>query len=319
MLTSRFNELLCKSLRDCFNLRSLLIAFIATLPLSTLAADFKTYDMMGFDFVPSQHSDKGLEKVPVLYQCAMFRWDYVRGVTHCNHIDYAASNDAVVRQRALESIGIPVVAIDIEVEPWSLSEENLWQLLDAVRRWEHLLTTWREVNPDTKILIYGGMPRFHRALRTSNIELLQLYQQQTLIIAPIFAIEGVELWPSAYVRTDSPDIYRIERKLQIQVCHNVYKTKCYFAIHPYYRSYVNPGTGRPHPMDQGTFLGIMNTLKEDGADGFGLWINPNHLSDDFDERMWRWSDRGGATGTMYDHDLSWLSALEKFLDSNINP
>jgi hypothetical protein len=324
MLTSRFRKcpyfrLLCSSLRAYVNLRSLLIAFIALLPLSTLAADFKTYDMMGFDFEPFQHRDKGLEKIPVLYQCAMFRGDFVAGRNNCNDIDYTASNDDVVRQRASENIGNPVVAIDIETTPWNLRNENLWALFDAVKRWEHLLTTWREVNPGTKILIYGGMPKIYWALMTSNIELLKLYQQQTTIIAPLFAIEGVELWPTAYVYTDSPDIYRAERKWQIHICHNVYKTKCYFAIHPYFRDYIDSTTGIPLPMDQSSFLYIMNTLKEDGADGFGLWIDPGYLSDDFDERVHQWSLNGGRTGTMRDRDLLWLSAVQKFLDNNIAP
>jgi hypothetical protein len=319
MLTFRFRGFSCSSLHDCFNMRALFIAFIAILPLSTLAADFKTYDMMGFGFVPSQHRDKGLEKLPVIYECAMFRGDYVAGVNNCNHIDYRASNDDVVRQRAIENIGIPVVAIDIETEVWNLDSQNLWFLIDVVRRWEHLLTTWREVNPDTTILIYGGMPKVYWALMTSNAEQLELYQQQTEIIAPLFAIEGIELWPSAYVKTDSPDIYRTARKWQIYICHNVYKTKCYFSISPNYFKYVDSVTGLRMPMDQRSFLFIMNTLKEDGADGFGLWIHPRHLRDDFDERMIRWSEQGGTYGTMRDRDLSWLGALEKFLDSNTSP
>ena len=323
ILTSEFRKfsccrLLCSSLRDYFNRRALLIAVIAISPLSTLAADFKTYDMMGFDFVPSQHSDKGLEKVPVLYECTMFRGDYVAGVNNCNHIDYRASNDDVVRQRASENIGNPVVAIDIETEVWDLSTKDLSFLVDVVQRWMHMLTIWREVNPDTTILIYGGMPKIYWALLTSNIELLQLYQQQTTIIAPLFAIEGVELWPSAYVNTDSPDVYRTERKWQIYVCHNVYKTRCYFAIYPYYRKYVDSGTGHRLPMDQSSFLEIMNTLKEDGADGFGLWIHPGHLADDYEQRMKEWSWQGGATGLMRDRDMSWLSAVEKFLDNKPN-
>jgi hypothetical protein len=313
MFTSNLGEFSCPRL-----LRSLFIALIATLPVGTLAADFKTYDMMGFDFVPSQHRDKGLQKVPVLYECYMFRGDFDPAKNNCNHIDDLVSNDDVVRQRAAEYIGEPIVAIEIEGGAWNLHSDNLWFLSDVVQRWMHMLETWREVNPDTTILIWGGMPKIYWALFTSNMELLQLYQKQTMIIAPLFAIEGVELWPSAYVDADSPDVYRTERKWQIYVCHNVYKTRCYFAINPNYLDYVDSGTGHRMPMDQSSLLEIMNTLKEDGADGFGLWIHPGHLADDYEWRMKVWSWQGGATGLVRGRDVSWLSAVEKFLDSNTN-
>ena len=79
-------------------------------------------------------------------------------------------------------------------------------------------------------------------------------------------------------------------------------------------------------MDRSSFLEIMSTLKEDGADGFGLWIHPGHLSYDYESRMERWSRNNGAAsnnydrnGDIHDRDLMWLNALTKFLDANNSP
>jgi hypothetical protein len=288
---------------------------------TTLAAnsDFKTFDMMGFDFVPTQHRNKGLEKIPVLYQCSMFRADHIRGVNYCNNIDMSEPNTLVIQQRAAEYLGVPMVAIDIEGGTWNLQSHDLAVVTKAVEHWRKLLRIWRKFNPDTTILIYGGMPRIYWALITSDQELLDLYEDKTRIITKIFSDKKVALWPSAYVVSDRPDIFRAERKWQIDICHNVYKTKCYFAIMPQFKNYTDSKTGFRLHMDQNSFLEIMTSLKEDGADGFGLWIHPKHLASDFEYRRKVWSWAGGATGRRDDKDLMWMSALEKFLDANSKP
>ena len=71
---------------------------------------------------------------------------------------------------------------------------------------------------------------------------------------------------------------------------------------------------RPHIYNE--FLDIMKTLKEDGADGFGLWISRNHISEDYEYTMKVWSWAGGAEGTQRDRDMLWMSAVERFLDFN---
>jgi len=289
------------------------------------AADFKTYDMTGFEFTPFEHRDKGLEKVPVLYMCAMFRADFVKGVNNCNDVDLSEPALDVIRQRADESIGKTIVAIDIEGGNWNFHSSDLDVVQGAVDRWQVLIDTWKQVNPDTKILIYGAMPRVWWAIATSNLEKMRLAESQALKIAPLFKNDQVELWPSAYVSTDMPDVHREARRWKIDVCHQVYRTKCYFAIDPQYlREYAADGF-RLH-MDRNSFLEVMLTLKEDGADGFGLWIHPGHLSHDYESRMERWSRNNGAASNNYDRnwdihdrDLMWLNALTKFLDANNSP
>jgi len=299
----------------------LVVGLACTNTASAGVSEFKTYDMMGFSHVPIQHRDKGLEKVPVLYMCAMFRADFVRGVNNCNGIDFSVPNLEVIRQRALESKwwGLSVVAIDIEGFEWHLLSNDTKVIDGAVANWQILIDEWRKVNTETKILIYGGMPRIAWTLLQygDSPELLDEQMEQAKHIAPIFENEGVELWPSAYVWYDRPDVFRAERKWQIDICHNIYKTKCYFAIKPQYSDYYDSGTGFELHMFQNAFLAIMNTLKEDGADGFGLWISPHQLSDDYEERMRYWGWAGGAKGTRRDQDLGWLSAVERFLDAHI--
>jgi len=288
--------------------------------------EFKTYDMMGFDYVPKQHRDKGLEKVPVIYECGFFRRDFVRGVNNCNGYRRDLVNYPVIKKRAQESIGLSVVAINIESEPWNLMDR--FNVGNAVANWQALIDEWQKWNPDTKILIYGAMPRVYWALMSKNEVLLQEYVTQAYAIAPLFLQNrGVELWPSAYLDTDKPDTYRLERQWQIDICHRVYKTKCYFSIMPHYRDYTYPvpvkdeegnevgQKERMFSMDQNSFLEIMATLKEDGADGFGLWIHNRHLPDDYESLMKAWSWSGGAQGTSRDKELMWMNAVEKFLDA----
>ena len=106
------------------------------------------------------------------------------------------------------------------------------------------------------------------ALMSKNEVLLQEYVTQAYAIAPLFLQNrGVEIWPSAYLDTDKPDTYRLERQWQIDICHRVYKTKCYFAIMPHYKDYTYPvpvkdeagqvigQQERMFSMDQKTFLG----------------------------------------------------------------
>ena len=73
--------------------------------------------MTGFEFTPFEHRDKGLEKVPVLYMCAMFFADFEAGVNNCNDVDFSAPLSeyilSVFSQRAVESRDKPIVAIDI--------------------------------------------------------------------------------------------------------------------------------------------------------------------------------------------------------------
>jgi hypothetical protein len=280
------------------------------------AADFKTYDMTGFEFTPLEHRDKGLEKVPVLYMCSMFRADFVSGVNNCNDVDLSEPAIDVIRQRAAESIGKPIVTIDIEGGTWNFHSFDLDVVQGAVDNWQILIDTWLRVNPDTKILIYGGMPKVYWAIATHNLELMGRYEAQALKIAPLFKNDRVGLWPNAYLQRDMPDIYREERRWQIDVCHKVYRTKCYFAINPQYGSEWDATDGFELHMDQNSFLEIMSTLKEDGADGFGLWIHPGHLSYDYESRMERWSAKGGSGSRIFDRDLMWLKALTKFLDAN---
>lgn len=296
---------------------------------SASADEFKTYDMMELNFVPVQHRDKGLEKIPVLYMCAMWRSDYIRGVNYCAPKDYDFSKPdlTVVEQRAKESIGLPVVAIDIEGGDWRLTSTHFAIIDKAVANWQALITEWRRHNTDTKILIYGGMPRIAwEIMKSWNDDVSPDFYwqtQQAIKIAGIFRDEegvqreGVELWPSAYVGFDRPEIFRAERKWQIDICRNVYKTKCYFAITPTFTKYADPVTGVEPFMNQNSFLEIMTTLKEDGADGFGLWLGTPQLSDDYEDRMRDWSWSGGAIGIQRDQDLMWMSAVERFLDAHI--
>jgi hypothetical protein len=184
----------------------------------------------------------------------------------------------------------------------------------------------QEVNPDTKILIYGAMPRVYWALMSNNEVEFQRMVDHAEIIAPLFKENPmVEVWPSAYMYSDNPDIYRLDSQWQIDICHRVYKTKCYFAIMPHYRGradssvrgYIDTGTKKYIPMDRNSFLGKMRTLVEDGADGVGFWIHPNMLRDNYETHMAEWSMSGGAMGLNRDKDLVWLSAVEKFLDEQM--
>jgi hypothetical protein len=304
----------------------LVVGLACTNTASAGVSEFKTYDMMGLDYVPNQHRDKGLEKVPVLYMDKMFCTGLIPGVTYCPHSRFSEPQLDVIRQRALESkeLGLSVVAIDIEGFGWELVSNDLSVIDRAVARWQILIDEWRKENTDTKILIYGGMPRIAWELMKygdtdydNNPGLLYWQTEQARHIAPIFQNEGVELWSSAYVWFDRPEEFRAERKWQIDICHNIYKTKCYFAIKPQYSDYHDSGTGFELHMDQKSFEGIMNTLKEDGADGFGLWISPFQIADDYEQRMRYWSWAGGAKGTRRDQDMGWLSAVELFLDAHI--
>jgi hypothetical protein len=285
---------------------------------------FVTYDMTHFSYVPKQHRDKGLQKVEVIYECGFFRRDFVQGVNNCNGIPRYWPNDPVIRLRARESIGLPVVAIEIESTPWNLDTTDPVALPIAVELWQHLIEVWQEVNPETKILIYGTVPRVYWALMTQNLAQLQLYEAQAATIAPLYYNDLVAAWPSAYVHSDRPDIYRAERQWQIDICHRVYKTECYFAITPHYidniesgKDYVDSGTLRRLTMGQNSFLEIIETLRRDGANGVGLWIHPGHLPEDYESQMMAWSWSGGAQGTSRDKDLMWLNAVEKFLDSQM--
>jgi hypothetical protein len=252
----------------------------------------------------------------------MFFADFEAGVNNCNHIDFDAPVSEyidVISQRAEESRGKPIVAIDIEGDHWDLHSFIPEEVQEAVDNWQDLINAWRVINPDTKILIYGAMPKVYWAIATGNLALMGEYEAKALMIAPLFMNDRIELWPNAYLQRDMPDAYREERRWQIDVCHNVYKTKCYFAIYPQYRDEYDARTFFRLHMDQKSFEGIMLTLKEDGADGFGLWIHPGHLSDDYESRMEQWSWQGGSGSRIFDRDLMWLKALTNFLDANNSP
>ena len=62
----------------------------------------------------------------------------------------------------------------------------------------------------------------------------------------------------------------------IKICREVYQTKCFFKINPFYGNYASWG-GTRAAINQNGFLEIMTTLKEDGADGFALWVDHRHL------------------------------------------
>ena len=71
--------------------------------------------------------------------------------------------------------------------------------------------------------------------------------------------------------------------------------------------------------NQNSFLEIMTTLKEDEADGFALWVDHRHLDIyiDYEYQMKLWSWRGGADGWADFQPVLWMSAVERFLDAQI--
>jgi len=279
------------------------------------------------DFMPRQFENKGLEEVPHLFMCAMFRGDFVRYENHCGGLDVSEPNRDVIEQRAQEYLDLkaPYVVIDIEKnnspgsELWNLraaNDDDDVIVKGAVRRWNELLAIWRAVNPMTEVLIYHPIPRIYWELMRNKTAAIAEAERKAAIIAEIFLQNpNVAVYAEASLKTDLPHIFRQERQWTIKICREVYKAKCYIKVNPYYGNY-NGWANTRVPLDQTTLLDVMRSIKEDGADGIAIWAAHRDLDAyvDYEHQMKLWSWRGGADGWATFKAILWMSAVERFLD-----
>ncbi len=167
--------------------------------------DFKAYDMTGLSWLPPQLVDKGYEAVPVLYMCHMWNSRFGVEPTNCNGVDFSRVDHEVVRQRAREMKGIPIVVIDIErvnnptSEVWHILSEDAEVTQKSVELWRELIAVFREENTESEIMIYKPIRRIWWTLIKDRRMPLLNYAEKTLaaryreseIIAPLFSDKGL--------------------------------------------------------------------------------------------------------------------------------
>jgi hypothetical protein len=287
---------------------------------------FVAYDMSGLSWLPPSLQGKGYETIPVFFMCHMWNGRFGKVPTNCNNVDFSGVNHEVVRQRAQEALGLPLVVIDIEqtsnptTHVWHMVSENPQQVMSAVALWQELIATWREVNQDTRIMIYKPIPRIWWPMQKNRKwpmmargqESIDARTATTKLIAPLFADQSLMAWPSAYLNIDAPELLREERQWQIHICKEVYKTRCVFALTPFYTKLKTP-EGEPRPIHPDMLLQVMHELEEDGADGFGIWMPRTYNNKKYLGLVRQWAETGEQAADAHDPSVWWLSAVDRFL------
>ncbi len=311
------------------------VAMLAVLPRVGGADDaaapsnqgFKAYDMSGLSWLPPQLVEKGYETIPVLFMCHMWNPRFGYEPTNCNDVDFTRVNHEVVRQRARETLGEPVVVIDIErvmnptSEVWHILSEEPEVTLHAMDLWREMIAVFREENAKSEIMIYKPIQRiWWPMIQNRQIPLLKRGQptidtrnEIAQRIAPLFEDKSLLAWPSAYVYRDEPEIYREERQWQISICKDLYKTRCIFAMTPFYLETLD-ANGEPIPIDADWFYQIIRELEEDGADGFGIWLPRHYDNEKYLKLVKAWA----AGDKPADPRVQWLSAIDRFLSERNN-
>jgi hypothetical protein len=284
--------------------------------------DFKAYDMSGLSWLPPQLVEKGYETIPVLFMCHMWNPRFGSEPTNCDNADFSKVNHEVVRQRAREMRGEPVVVIDIErgrnptSEVWHILSEEPEVTERSMELWQEMIAVFREENTESEIMIYKPIQRiWWPMIQNRQVPLLKRGQASIDVryrnaeqIAPLFEDKSLFAWPSAYVDRDEPEIYREERQWQIDICKNLYKTRCIFAMTPFYVK-TRDENNQPIPVDADWFYQILRELEEDGADGFGVW-----LPRAYDNERYLGLVRDWAAGDKpVDPRVQWLGAIDRFL------
>ena len=131
-------------------------------------------------------------------------------------------------------------------------------------------------------------------------------------IAPLFDDQSLLGWPSAYVDRVEPELYREELRWQINICKELYETRCIFALSPIYLK-AKDENGQPLLVDEDWFYQMIKDLEEDGADGFGVWLPYNYDNPRYIAAVKNWEERGGASAANQDPRVAWLSAIDRFL------
>lgn len=308
-------------------LLALLLQSAAAPAADVINPEFKAYDMSGLSWLPPSLVAKGYETIPVLFMCHMWNPRFGSEPTNCNNTDFSTVNRTVVRQRAAEMLGVPLVVIDIErgqnptSEVWHLLSEEPEVLEKARALWEEMIAVFREVNTESEIMIYKPIQRIWWPL-IQNRQFPLLKRGQSTIdaryemaerIAPMFRDKSLLAWPSAYVDRDEPEIYREDRQWQISICKNLYKTRCIFAMTPFY-VITRDESGRPIPVDEDWFYQIIRELEADGADGFGIWLPREYDNQNYLELVKAWE----AGDQPVDPRVQWLSAIDRFLSERTN-
>ncbi len=286
---------------------------------------FKTYDMTGLSWMPPALVEKGFEKLPVLFMCHMWNGDYGTVNTNCDDVDFSTVNHDVVRQRAREMLGVPLVVIDIERTKnptsydWNLHSEDLEQVARAVKLWQEMIATFREVNTESEIMIYKPIPRIWWPL-VKNRKMPLLNRGQATIdaryeiaktVAPLFEDKSLWAWPSAYLTRRDPEIFREDWRWQLKICKELYQTRCVFALTPFYQQ--RKGENR-QAVSQDRMLEVIRQLEEDGADGVGMWLPFRYDNLNYRKRMQDWAENGGYAAEQQDPQVAWLGAIERYLD-----
>jgi hypothetical protein len=291
--------------------------------------DFKAYDMTGLSWRPASLEAKGFEKVPVLFMCDL--WNPTLGQpTTCEGADFGTINHDVVRLRAGEMLGQPIVVIDIEQtenptsDAWYILSDKAAVTDGAIALWQELIATFREVNPDTEIMVYKPIQRIWWPM-IQNRQLPFMKRGQADIdaryataerIAPLFQDASLIAWPSAYVDREEPEIYRQERQWQIAICKELYKTRCVFAVSPFYQ-FARDAAGELIAVSQDWFYQIIRELEADGADGFGVWLPFRYNNSRYLEKIEVWEVKGGSDSEDHDPSVAWLSAVDRFLSERV--
>ena len=287
---------------------------------------FAAYDMSGLTYMAESLRDKGFEKIPVFFMCHMWNGSYGRIKTNCDNVDFSRLNYDVIRQRAEESLGLPLVVIDIErtnnetTEVWHMLSEDPETVAGAVALWQELIATFREVNPDTRIMIYKPIPRIWWPMSKNRKYPMLKRGQATIdaryrtaqLIAPLFEDKTLQAWPSAYLTVKEPELLREERQWQIRICRELYKTRCVFALTHLYQK-AKDEDGRKIPVEPEAMYRVIRELEEDGADGFGVWLPHHYDNPRYRQRVETWEQNGGGTASEYDPLVGWLSGVDRYL------
>jgi len=304
-------------------LRIFLLMLMYTVPThASDASEFRVYDMSGLSYLPPSLQEKGFETLPVFFMCHMWNGSAGSVPTNCDGYDFSKLNESVIRQRAEESLGAPLVVIDIErtgnptSEVWHMVGEDPEQTVTAIKMWRDMIDIFREVNPDTKIMIYKPIQRIwwpmaknrrYPILKRGQAE-IDARRASAMIVKSLFEDKTLEAWQSAYITNTQEEILRDEREWLIEICKEEFKTRCIFALTPFYLKKTKPD-GSPLPVDIDVLYGAMRDLREGGADGVGFWMPRHYDNKRYLQRVKDWKPDDADPDPM----VQWLTAVDRVL------
>ena len=302
-----------------------------------VAEDFIVWDLTELNYIPPSLTEKGYRRMKMFRVCHFWRIDYDPGNPNkngCDSANFEKVNKKAVKHLAKQTLGEEIVAFDIErlvgfpgTDVWDLHAKDPDDLEVVIDNWLKLIAEFRKTNPDTRILVYGAMGKIwwqlvknnrYPLINAGNAE-IERRAEQGRQLARLFEDPSVVNWPSAYWYTtleedDIVNIMREQGQWQIDICKNVQKTKCYFAMAPMAMGKARGPDGDRYWLPTDTLFEQYQQLYEDGADGLAFWTYYRYNNNEYFDLMREWEANRGNPDYVSPKEVAWLDLIERVLD-----